>query len=81
VERAIRYLKERFFAARTFHSIEHGNAQLAEFLATIAHQRPHPRWPERRVADVFEEERPRLLALPTTLPETDSVIPVVDKTA
>jgi hypothetical protein len=82
VERAIRYLKERFFAARTFHSIEHGNAQLTEFLAAIAHQRPHPRWPDRRVADVFEEERPRLLALPATLPETDSVIPaVVDKTA
>jgi transposase len=82
VERAIRYLKERFFAARTFHSIEHGNAQLTEFLEAIAHQRPHPRWPDRRVADVFEEERPRLLALPATLPETDSVIPaVVDKTA
>jgi transposase len=82
VERAIRYLKERFFAARTFHSLEHGNVQLGEFLTTIAAQRPHPRWPERRVADVFEQERPRLLALPTPLPETEIVIPVVvDKTA
>ena len=82
VERAIRYLKERFFAARTFHSLEHGNAQLSEFLTTIAAQRHHPRWPERRVADVFEEERPRLLALPQPLPETESVVPiVVDKTA
>jgi transposase len=82
VERAIRYLKDRFFAARSFHSIAHGNAQLAEFFATIAHQRPHPRWPERRVCDVFDEERPRLLALPEPLPEIDTVIPIcVDKSA
>jgi len=82
VERAIRYLKERFFAARSFHSVAHGNAQLADFFATIAHERPHPRWPDRRVADVFDEERPRLLALPSPLPETDSVVPIaVDKTA
>lgn len=82
VERAIRYLKERFFAARTFHSIAHGNAQLEEFFTSIAHERPHPRWPERRVIDVFDEERPRLLALPDPLPETDVVTPVaVDKSA
>ena len=82
VERAIRFLKERFFAARSFHSAAHGNAQLTDFVMTIAHQRPHPRWPERRVADLFDEEKPRLLALPTPLPETHSVTPVsVDKTA
>ena len=82
VERAIRYFKERFFAARTFHSIEHGNAQLLEFIETIAHRRPHPRWPERTVADVFADERKRLLPLPDVLPETDLVAPVVsDKTA
>ncbi len=82
VERAIRYLKERFFAARSFHSLQHGNAQLVEFFATIAHPRPHPRWPERRVVDVLDEERPRLLALPEPLPSTDSVGPIaVDKTA
>lgn len=82
VERAIRYLRERFFAARTIHSIEQGNAQLLEFIHTIAMQRPHPQCPERSVADVFEEERPRLLALPDALPSTDLVLPVVvDKTA
>jgi transposase len=82
VERAIRYLKERFFAARTFHSVAHGNAQLREFFEKIAHERPHPRWPERRVADVFEEERPRLLSLPSPLPEIDTVVPITaDKTA
>jgi transposase len=82
VERAIRFLKERFFAARSFHSIAHGNAQLAHFFADVAHTRPHPRWPERPIADVFDEERPRLLALPTPPPETDSVAPIsVDKSA
>jgi transposase len=82
VERSIRYLKERFFAARSFHSVAHGNAQLLQFFEKIAHDRPHPRWPERRVVDVLDEERPRLLALPDPLPETDSVLPVsVDKSA
>ena len=82
VERAIRYLKQRFFPARTFHSIAHGNAQLLEFITSIADERPHPRFPDRRVGDIFEEERPRLLALPDPLPETDLAIPVVvDKTA
>jgi transposase len=82
VERAIRYLKDRFFAARTLHSVAHGNAQLLDFFESIAHRRPHPRWPDRRVADVFDDERPRLLALPAALPETDAVVPVtVDKLA
>lgn len=76
VERAIRFLKDRFFAARTFHSVEHGNAQLATFLETVAHPRPHPRWPDRTVADVFAEERARLLALPDPLPCTDLVAPI-----
>lgn len=82
VERAIRFLKERFFAARAFHSVAHGNQQLLLFVASIADARPHPRWPERTVAEVFEGERPQLLALPDPLPSTDLVLPVTaDKTA
>jgi transposase len=82
VERAIRFFKERFFAARSFHSLEHGNTQLLEFIDTIAHRRPHPRWPERSVAEVFAEEQARLLPLPEPLPHTDLVTLVpVDKTA
>ncbi len=82
VERSIRYLKERFFAARSFHSVAYGNAQLLHFFGSIAHDRPHPRWPDRRVADVWDEERSRLLALPDPLPETDAVGPAaVDKSA
>jgi transposase len=82
VERAVRYLRDRFFAARTIRSIEQGNRELTEFLEGIALARPHPRWPERRVADVLAEERLRLLKLPDAMPETDEVLSVpVDKTA
>ncbi len=82
VERTIRFFKERFFAARSIHSIEQGNAELLTFINEIADARPHPRWPDRSVTEVFEEEKPRLLALPNPLPETDSIAPIaVDKTA
>jgi transposase len=82
VERAIRFLRDRFFAARTIRDFERGNAELLVFLDEIANVRPHPRWPERRVVDVLTEERARLLPLPDPLPETELVEPVtVDKTA
>jgi hypothetical protein len=55
---------------------------LRDFIAEIAHARPHPRHPERSVAEVFAEEQPRLLPLPNPLPETDLITPInVDKTA
>jgi transposase len=82
VERAIRFLRERFLAARTLRDVARGNAELLVFLDEIANVRPHPRWPDRRVRDVLAEERARLLALPDPLPETDLVAPVpVDTTA
>src|SRR5689334_9279854 len=82
VERAIRFLRDRFFAARTIRDVERGNAELLAFLDEIANVRPHPRWPERRVDEVLAEERARLLALPDPLPATDLVLPIpVDKTA
>ncbi len=82
VERANRFLHERFFAARTITSIEDGNRQLLDFIRDIADARPHPRFRVRSVAEVFAEERPRLLALPAALPETELVAPAsVDTTA
>jgi transposase len=82
VERAVRYLKERFFAARTIRSIEQGNAQLLEFIEKVTMAREHPTLAERTVAEAFNEERMRLLVLPKELPSTDVVIPsVIDKTA
>ena len=82
VERAIRYLKDRFFAARPLRSIEHGNAELHRFLAEVAMKRRHTVQRERTVAEVFEDERKYLLTLPDPMPAIDLVTPVlVDKTA
>ena len=80
VERTVRYLRDRHFAARPFSTIERGNAELLTFLNTIAAERPHPEQPDRTVANMLEEERPYLLPLPEHPPSTDQVVPVhVDK--
>jgi transposase len=71
VERAIRYLRDRFLAGRTIVGVDEGNAQLGRFIDTVAHARPHPVLAQRTVGDVFAEERGRLLALPAPLPSTD----------
>ena len=76
VERAIRYLRDRFLAGRTIAGVAEGNAQLARFIADIAHARPHPVIAQRTVGDVLADERARLLALPDPLPPTDLVAPV-----
>ncbi|WP_437646516.1 IS21 family transposase [Sorangium sp. So ce362] len=82
VERAIRYLKTRFFPARTIPSIESGNAALLHFLETVAMQRRHPTQKDRTVGEVFAEEKARLLPLPGATIPTELVTSVpADKTA
>jgi transposase len=82
VERAIRYLKERFFAARRISSLARGNDELITFLATKAMSRMHPRLAGRTVSSVYADEKRSLLRLPASLPVTDEILPVaVDKTA
>jgi hypothetical protein len=82
VERAIRYLRERFLAGRNITGIEQGNRELATFLAEIGNVRPHPIYRERSVADCLAEERGRLLPNPDPFPVTELVTPVsIDKTA
>lgn len=82
VERAIRYLKDRFFAARRISSLARGNEELLVFLTTKAMDREHPRLAGRSVASVFIDEKRSLLKLPNPMPLTDQLIPVaVDKTA
>lgn len=76
VERAIRYLRERFLAGREISGIAEGNAQLARFIDEIAHARPHPVQAPRTVAQVLADERARLLALVDPLPDTDRVEPI-----
>lgn len=73
VERAVRYLRDRFLAGRTIVGVDEGNAQLRRFIDTVAHQRPHPVVAQRTVGDLLAEEQTRLLALPAPLPVTDHV--------
>jgi transposase len=82
VERAIRYVRDRFLAGRTVYGIAQGNADLGEFIAKVAHKRPHPVLAPRTVGDVLADERERLLPLPNPVPDTDEVRPIsVDRQA
>ena len=82
VERAVRYLRERFFAGRRITELAAGNRELARFLEQIALPRPHPVFKDRSVAQLLAEERPHLLPLPATPPATDRMLSVrADKTA
>lgn len=82
VERGIRFLKTRFFPARTIPSLEAGNTALWHFLENVAMKRKHPLQRQRTVAEVFAEERARLLPLPSAAISTDLVTSApVDKTA
>jgi transposase len=64
VERAIRFVRERFFAARTFADLDDLNDQAEQWCQGVAAQRPCPGDTARTVREVFDEERPRLLPLP-----------------
>jgi transposase len=73
VERAIQYVRESFFAARPFTTLADFNRQARLWRDQIAHQRPWPGDDCRTVAQVFEEEKPRLLPLPAHPFQTDLV--------
>jgi transposase len=71
VERQISYLRQAFFAARTFVDVDDLNTQFRRWRDEIAHQRPHPEQRDRTVAEVLAEEQPRLLPLPAHAFETE----------
>ena len=76
VERAIRYVRESFFAARPFTTLADFNRQARTWRDEIAHRRPWPGDDRRTVAEIFEEEKARLLPLPAHPFDTDLVRPV-----
>jgi transposase len=76
VERAIRYVRDSFWAARTFTTLEACNLQALKWRDDVAHQRQWPDDNSRTVAQVFEQERPRLLELPLHKFDTDRVVSV-----
>jgi transposase len=76
VERAIRYVRDSFWAGRVFTTLAETNRQALVWRDEIAHQRPWPGGDNRTVADVFAEEQHRLLP-PAMHPfPTDRIEPV-----
>src|SRR5271169_296624 len=75
VERAIRYIRDSFFAARPFTDLADLNAQALAWCAGIAAERLCPEDRTRRVREVFADERERLLGLP------DNPFPCEDREA
>jgi hypothetical protein len=76
VERAIRFVRDSFWAGRTFTTLEECNRQALAWRDEVAHQR---RWPDdasRTVAQAFAEEQPRLLPLPLHSFNTDRIVEV-----
>jgi hypothetical protein len=64
VERAIRYVRDNFFAARAWSSIDHLNEQADTWAHGPALERKWRDDPRRTVGEVFAEEQSRLLPLP-----------------
>lgn len=77
VERTIRYIRDSFFAAREFRTLEQLNTQLRLWLDEIAHVRPVPGSESKQpIHEVLDAERQRLLPLPEHRFPTDLVRPV-----
>lgn len=76
VERAIRYIRESFFAARPFTTLEAFNREALQWRDREAHARRWPGGEERTVAEALAEEKPRLLPLPVHRFESDQLVPV-----
>lgn len=64
VERAIRYVRESFFEGTRFTTLEDLNSRTWEWRDQVAHRRPCPGDAKWTVAEVFAEEKARLIPLP-----------------
>jgi transposase len=73
VERPFAYLESNLLNGRTFTSLEHLNETAARWLAESADVRIH-RETKRRPIDLYEEEKPHLLALPARAYDTARVL-------
>ena len=76
VERAIRYIRENFFAGRTWSTLDDLNAQADAWCAGASAQRPCPEDPDQRVAEAFADEQAHLIALPDNPYPTDERVEV-----
>ena len=64
VERAIRYIRDNFFAGRQWQDIDDLNAQADAWCAGQSMKRPCPEDPSMTVAAAFTQEQPTLVSLP-----------------
>jgi len=81
VERAIRFVRDSFFAARRYTDLADLNAQALAWCRGEAAARPCPEDRTRTVRECFEEERPRLLTLPASpFPSEDRLAVRIPKT-
>lgn len=75
VERSVRYVRDSFFAGRSFTTLDDLNRQALSWRDEVAGRR---RWiadDRQTVAEAFREEAARLLTLPAHPFETDLVVP------
>ena len=76
VERTVRYVRDSFFAARSFTTLDDLNRQALLWRDEVAAQRRWPGDDHKTVAEAFEDEAAHLLALPVHAFETDLVTSV-----
>jgi transposase len=76
VERAIRYVRESFFAARRYTDLGDLNAQAAHWCNGQAADRICPAARELRVGEAFRQEQSHLVPLPENPFPTDEVVAV-----
>jgi transposase len=76
VERAIRYVRDNFWPARSFRDLDDLNTQAQAWCDGPASMRPCPESREQCVQTVFAEEQPKLLVLPDNPFPTDEVVEV-----
>jgi len=79
VERAIRYVRDSFWAGRSFTTLSECNRQAWLWRDQVAHQRRWPGEDSRIVEEVFTEEQPRLLSPPLHAFPTDRIETVCSK--
>jgi len=76
VERSVRYIRDSFFAARSFTTLDDLNRQALVWRDEVASSRRWPGDDRKAVVEAFREEAAHLLTLPAHAFEADLVIPV-----
>ncbi len=71
VERAIRYIRDNFFAGRQWQDLDDLNRQARRWCQTTAAKRRCPQDTAMTVAEAFIQEQPRLVTLPDNPFDTD----------